>query len=130
MEAHEILAPALQKYYSALKSLYDFGQQGDFFDDVSNLDKSLWSHIIRNSLLIWIPDQSIVLVKKYEGEDCSDGEVYIIEYEGNVMCKRFKKLNRGANFVADNQDKSYIKINAKQIGNCRIQGHVIELIKT
>ena len=46
------------------------------------------------------------------------------------MCKRFKKLNRGANFVADNQDKSYIKINAKQIGNCRIQGHVIELIKT
>ena len=39
MEAHEILAPALQKYYSALKSLYDFGQQGDFFDDVSNLDK-------------------------------------------------------------------------------------------
>lgn len=77
-----------------------------------------------------IPDQSIVLVKKYEGEDCSDGEVYIIEYEGNVMCKRFKKLNRGANFVADNQDKSYIKINAKQIGNCRIQGHVIELIKT
>jgi hypothetical protein len=39
MENHEVLAPALQKYYSALKALYDFGQQGDFFDDVSNLDK-------------------------------------------------------------------------------------------
>lgn len=39
MSNHEILGPALQKYYSALKSLYDFGQHGDFFDDVSNLDK-------------------------------------------------------------------------------------------
>lgn len=39
MSNHEILEPALQKYYSALKSLYDFGQHGDFFDDVSNLDK-------------------------------------------------------------------------------------------
>ena len=38
MSNHEILGPALQKYYSALKSLYDFGQHGDFFDDVSNLD--------------------------------------------------------------------------------------------
>ena len=39
MSNHEILGPALQKYFSALKSLYDFGQHGDFFDDVSNLDK-------------------------------------------------------------------------------------------
>lgn len=39
MENHEVLAPTLQKYYSALKALYDFGRQGDFFDDVSNLDK-------------------------------------------------------------------------------------------
>ena len=39
MSNHEILGPALQKYYSALKSLYEFGLQGDFFDDVSNLDK-------------------------------------------------------------------------------------------
>ena len=39
MNNHEILGPALQKYYSALKSLYEFGLQGDFFDDVSNLDK-------------------------------------------------------------------------------------------
>lgn len=39
MGNHEILEPALQKYYSALKSLYEFGLQGDFFDDVSNLDK-------------------------------------------------------------------------------------------
>lgn len=39
MDNHNILFPALQKYYSALKSLYDFGQHGDFFDDVSNLDK-------------------------------------------------------------------------------------------
>ena len=39
MSNHEILGPALQKYYSALKSLDDFGQHGDFFDDVSNLDK-------------------------------------------------------------------------------------------
>ena len=39
MSNHEILGPALQKYYSALNSLYDFGQHGDFFDDVSNLDK-------------------------------------------------------------------------------------------
>lgn len=39
MGHHEILAPALQKYYSALKSFCDFGQHGDFFDDISNLDK-------------------------------------------------------------------------------------------
>lgn len=30
MGSHEILAPALQKYYSALKSLDDFGRGGDF----------------------------------------------------------------------------------------------------
>lgn len=29
----------MQKYYSALKSLDEFGRYGDFFDDVSNLDK-------------------------------------------------------------------------------------------
>ena len=39
MDNHAILAPALQKYYSALKSLDEFGQCGNFFDDVSNLDK-------------------------------------------------------------------------------------------
>ena len=39
MENHEILAPALQKFYSALKSLDEFGRYGIFFDDVSNLDK-------------------------------------------------------------------------------------------
>lgn len=39
MENHEILLPTLQKYYSALKSLDEFGRYGDFFDDVSNLDK-------------------------------------------------------------------------------------------
>ena len=39
MENHEILAPALQKFYSALKSLDEFGRDGNFFDDVSNLDK-------------------------------------------------------------------------------------------
>lgn len=39
MSNHDILGPALQKYYSALKSLYEFGLHGDFFDDVSNLDK-------------------------------------------------------------------------------------------
>ena len=39
MGSHEILAPALQKFYSALKSLDEFGRKGDFFDDVSNLDK-------------------------------------------------------------------------------------------
>ena len=39
MKNHEILAPALQKFYSALKSLDEFGRYGNFFDDVSNLDK-------------------------------------------------------------------------------------------
>jgi hypothetical protein len=39
MGNHAILAPALQKYYSALKSLDEFGRCGNFFDDVSNLDK-------------------------------------------------------------------------------------------
>lgn len=39
MDNHEILSPALQKFYSALKSLDEFGKNGDFFDDVSNLDK-------------------------------------------------------------------------------------------
>lgn len=39
MDNHEILLPALQKFYSALKSLDEFGEKGDFFDDVSNLDK-------------------------------------------------------------------------------------------
>lgn len=38
MDNHQIVFPALQKYYSALKSLDDFGIQGNFFDDVSNLD--------------------------------------------------------------------------------------------
>ena len=39
MDNHEILSPALQKFYSALTSLDEFGKNGDFFDDVSNLDK-------------------------------------------------------------------------------------------
>lgn len=98
--------------------------------ETDNLNADFAVKISGQSMEPNIPDQSIVLVKKYEGEDCSDGEAYIIEYEGNIMCKRFKKLTRGANFVADNQDKSYTIINAKQIGNCRIQGHVIGLVKT
>lgn len=39
MDNHEILSSALQKFYSALKSLDEFGKNGNFFDDVSNLDK-------------------------------------------------------------------------------------------
>lgn len=39
MENHEILSSALQKFYSALTSLDEFGKNGNFFDDVSNLDK-------------------------------------------------------------------------------------------
>ena len=38
MDNHHLVFPALQKYYSALKSLDDFGCRGNFFDDVSNLD--------------------------------------------------------------------------------------------
>jgi len=38
MDNHNIIFPALQKYYSALKSLDDFGCHGNFFDDVSHLD--------------------------------------------------------------------------------------------
>ena len=75
-----------------------------------------------------IPNQSIVLVKRVNGEECIDGEVYIIEYRGDVMCKRFKKLSRGANFVSDNTKSSYIKINSNQIPECRIQGRVIEIL--
>lgn len=39
MSNHDIIGPALQKYYSALKSLDDFARIGDFYDDISNLDK-------------------------------------------------------------------------------------------
>lgn len=39
MDNHAIVASALQKYYSALKSIDEFGQCGNFFDDISNLDK-------------------------------------------------------------------------------------------
>lgn len=39
MDNYNVLLSALQKCYSALKPLCDFGQRGDFFDDVSNLDK-------------------------------------------------------------------------------------------
>lgn len=35
---HDILSAARQKFYSALKSLVEFGNSGSFFDDVSNLD--------------------------------------------------------------------------------------------
>lgn len=35
---HNILSSALQKYYSALKSLNAFGFNDNFFDDVSSLD--------------------------------------------------------------------------------------------
>lgn len=38
MENHDVLYPALQKYYSALKSLESFAACGNFFDDVSSLD--------------------------------------------------------------------------------------------
>ena len=38
MENHIILLPALQKYYSALKSLNEFGFGDNFFDDVASLD--------------------------------------------------------------------------------------------
>lgn len=36
---HEIVSVMLQKFYSALKSLEEFGANGDFYDDVSSLDK-------------------------------------------------------------------------------------------
>lgn len=39
MGNHEILSPALQKYYSALKSLNEFGLGDNFFNDVASLDK-------------------------------------------------------------------------------------------
>lgn len=39
MNNHNIVFGSLQKYYSALKSLEEFGITGDFFDDISNLDK-------------------------------------------------------------------------------------------
>lgn len=39
MHNHDIVYAAFQKYYSSLKALYDFGCTGDFFDDVSALDK-------------------------------------------------------------------------------------------
>lgn len=38
MEKHSIIFPTLQKYYSTLKSLGNFGLSGNFFDDVSSLD--------------------------------------------------------------------------------------------
>ena len=56
------------------------------------------------------PDQCVVLVKQFNGEELEDGEAYIIELEGDVLFKRFKKLKRGANFVSDNADKSYKKL--------------------
>lgn len=36
---HEIVSVMLQKFYSTLKSLEEFGVNGDFYDDVSSLDK-------------------------------------------------------------------------------------------
>ena len=38
MQNHKIIYPALQKYYSALKALNEFGVNNDIFDDISNLD--------------------------------------------------------------------------------------------
>ncbi len=56
MENHEILAPALQKFYSALKSLDEFGRYGNFFDDVSNLDKFFLSSEILHSVIQKLKD--------------------------------------------------------------------------
>ncbi len=33
MQNHKIIYPALQKYYSALKALNEFGVNNDIFDD-------------------------------------------------------------------------------------------------
>lgn len=38
MKNHDVQFSALQKYYSSLKSLDNFGMSGNFFDDVSSLD--------------------------------------------------------------------------------------------
>ena len=39
MSSHDIIRAALQKYYSALKSLNDFAQVGDLYDDIANWDR-------------------------------------------------------------------------------------------
>lgn len=38
MNNHNVVSAALQKYYSALKSLHEFGTKNDFFQDISLLD--------------------------------------------------------------------------------------------
>ena len=38
ISGHNVIAPALQKYYSALRSLEEFGMKGNLFDDIACLD--------------------------------------------------------------------------------------------
>jgi len=104
-------------------------ESGEPFE-TENQNADFAVRISGNSMEPNIPDQSIVLVRKSEGENCVNDDIYIIEYKGDVMCKRFRKLSRGGNFVSDNMSGNYIKINSHQISECRIQGKVIEIIPT
>lgn len=98
----------------------------DYETDIADADFAV--RISGSSMEPTIPDQSIALVKKIDGDGCIDGESYIVEYNGEVMCKRYKKIVRGANFVSDNKNGSYRKINSRQIADCRIQGKIIKVL--
>ena len=95
----------------------------DFETENPNADYAV--KISGESMEPTIKDQSIVLVKKFDGS-CFDNRIYIFVIDGDVMCKRYKLLKRGSNFVPDNADKKFKKITNTRIKDCTILGEVID----
>lgn len=73
-----------------------------------------------------IMDGSIVLVQKTE--EYSDGDIVIVNYNGDSMCKRYKKISRGYNLVPDNSNGNFRTINNRQIKDCYFQGKVVKVL--
>ena len=71
-------------------------------------------------------DGSIVLVQKTE--EYSDGDIVIVNYNGDSMCKRYKKISRGYNLVPDNSNGNFRTINNRQIKDCYFQGKVVKVL--
>lgn len=83
--------------------------------------------IVGQSMEPTIPDGSIVLVDSTA--DYEDNDIVIANYNGETICKRYKKLKRGVNLVSDNKSGNFIKINNKEMQDCTLQGKVIDVEK-
>ena len=63
--------------------------------------------------------------------DVTSGNVYVINYEGDVFVKRIEKnpTTRAITLFSDNEKYEPIVIDVKNLENCSITGCVVEHIR-